>query len=92
MIAWLRQEYESIFTDGSGSMKVARRRMHIYVGMTLDFPIDKVMKVTMISYVKEIIETWDKACEASDDGFLHVTRQRIALAAPEDLFKVDDDA
>jgi len=24
MIAWLRQEYNSIFTDGSGKMKVAR--------------------------------------------------------------------
>jgi hypothetical protein len=34
----------------------------------------------------------DKACEESDDGFIHVTRQRIAMAAPEDLFKVDDDA
>ena len=63
IIAWLRQEYESIFTDGSGTIKVSRGRVNIYVGMTLDFTIDKVVKVTMISYVNEIIETWDKVCE-----------------------------
>jgi hypothetical protein len=28
MIAWLGQEYESIFTDGSGKMKVARGKVH----------------------------------------------------------------
>ena len=41
IIAWLRQEYKSIFTDSSGRMKVARGRVHIYVGMTLDFTIEK---------------------------------------------------
>jgi hypothetical protein len=92
IIAWLRQEYESIFTDGSGRMKVARGRVHVYIGMTLDFTVDRVVKVTMISYVNEIIETWDKACEESQDGFQQVKRQRISTAAPEDLFKVDDDA
>ena len=91
-IAWLRQEYKSIFTDGSGRMKVARGRVHIYSGMTLDFTVDKVVKVTMVSYVSKIIKTWDKTCEESDDGFQQVTRQRIATATPEDLFKVDDDA
>ena len=44
-------------------MKVASERVHIYVGMTLDFTVDKVVKVTIISYVNKIIETWDKACE-----------------------------
>ena len=60
MIACLRQEYKSIFTDGSRRMKLARGRVHIYVGMTLDFTIDKVVKVTMIRYVNKIIETWAK--------------------------------
>ena len=92
IIAWLLQEYESIFTDGSGKMKVARGRVHVYVGMTLDFTVDRVVKVTMISYVDEIIKTWDKACEESQDGFQQVKRQRISTAAPEDLFKVDEDA
>ena len=55
MIAWLRQEYKSIFMDGSGKMKAARGRVLIYIGMTLDFTVDKVVKVTMISYVDKII-------------------------------------
>ena len=61
IIAWLRPEYKIIFTDSSGRMKVARGRVNFYVGMTLDFTVDKVVKVTMISYVNEIIKTWDKA-------------------------------
>jgi len=73
-------------------MKVARGRVHVYVGMTLDFTVDRVVKVTMISYVNEIIETWDKDCEESQDGFQQVKLQRISTAAPEDLFKVDDDS
>ena len=60
--------------------------------MNLDFTVDKVVKVAMISHVNKIIKTWDKACEESDDGFQQVARQRIATAAPEDLFKVDNDA
>ncbi len=73
-------------------MKIARGRVHIYVGMTLDFTVDKVVKVTMVSYVNKIIETWDKGCEESWNCFQQVTRQRISMAAPEDLFKADDDA
>ena len=29
-IAWLREEYESVFTDGSGKMKVAQGKVHNY--------------------------------------------------------------
>ncbi len=92
IIAWLRQEYESIFTDVSGKMKVARGRVHVYVGMTLDFTVDRVVMVTMIPYVDEIIGAWDKTCEDSQDDFQQVKHQRILTAAPDDLFKVDDDA
>jgi len=45
-----------------------------------------------MSNVNEIIKNWDKACEEFNDGFEHVTCTRIATAAPEDLFKVDEDA
>jgi hypothetical protein len=37
MIKWLRAEYESIFEDGSGVMKVHRGKVHKYLGMSLDF-------------------------------------------------------
>jgi hypothetical protein len=56
-VAWLRQEYESIFTNGTGKMKEARGKVHTYLGMTLDFTTPKLVKVTMIDYVNEIIES-----------------------------------
>ena len=36
---------------------------------------------------------WDKACSELDDGYKVVSGcKRIATAAPDDLFKVDEDA
>jgi hypothetical protein len=57
MIPWVHKEYESILTDGSGKMKVARGKVHKYLGMMLDFVTAKVVKVTMIDYIDEIIKT-----------------------------------
>ena len=36
MIKWLRQEYESIFEDGSGKMLVSLGKVHDYLVMNLD--------------------------------------------------------
>jgi hypothetical protein len=92
-ISWLRRDYESIFTDGSGKMKVARGKVHKYLGMKLDFTTAGVVIVTMIEYVDDVIKSWDEAVTKLDDGFKNVTgRTRIATAAPVDLFKVNDDA
>ena len=61
--------------------------------MTLDFATAKLVKVKMIDYVDEIIEVWNRACKEFDNGFEFVAnRKKIATAAPEDLFKVDEDA
>ncbi len=91
-IAWLRYEYESVFTDGSGMMKVARGKVHKYLGMTLDFATLKTVKVTMLEYVDEIIGSWDKACSELNDWYKALSRRkRIGTAAPDDLFKVDED-
>jgi hypothetical protein len=61
--------------------------------MTLDFATSKIVKVTMLEYVDEIIGSWDKACSELDGGYKAVSgRKRIATAAPNDLFKVDGDA
>jgi hypothetical protein len=47
----------------------------------------------MLEYVDEIIGSWDKACSELNDGYKAVSgRKRIATAAPNDLFKVDEDA
>ncbi len=67
--------------------------MHKYLGMTFDFATAKVVKVTMIDYIHEIIKTWNRACKEFDNGFEFVANcKRIATAAPKDLFKVDQDA
>jgi hypothetical protein len=91
IIAWLREEYENVFTDRSRIMKVARGKVHKFLGMMLDFTVKYVMKVTMIEYVNEIIASWDKACLDFDDGFeILNNHKKSATPAPEDLSKVDD--
>jgi hypothetical protein len=92
-ISWLRRNYESIFTDGSSEMKVARGKVHKYLGMKLDFTNVGVVTVTMIDYNNDVIKAWDEAVTKFNNRFERkVKRQRIATAAPEDLFKVNDDA
>ncbi len=94
-ISWLRRDYESIFTDGSGEMKVARGKVHKYLGIKLEFTNVGVVIVTMIDYIDEviIIKAWDEAVTKFNKRFeREVKRQRIAKAAPEDLFKVNEDA
>ncbi len=54
-IAWLRDEYKSVFTNGSSMMKVVQGKVHKYLGMTLDFATSKIVKVTMLEYVDEIV-------------------------------------
>jgi hypothetical protein len=83
MIGYLRQEYESIFEDGSGEMTVSGGKIHKYLGMTLDYSIPGQVKITMLEYVNEILAAFDKA-EPKGGG----TR---TSAAPDILFKVDED-
>ena len=96
VIEWLRRDYESIFEDGSGKMKVCRGKKHKYLGMILDFSISRQVRISMVDYVNEIIDAWDKAPKLSDNGFKLVESKRAkrakTCAAPEDLFKVDKDA
>jgi hypothetical protein len=74
-------------------MKVSRGSVHKYLDMTLDFSSKHVVKVSMCEYVDEIIKAWDKACLKFDDGFTVVKSQtKIKTAAPDDLFKIDEEA
>ncbi len=50
-----------VWNSGSGMMKVARGKVNNYLGMMLDFTTSKIVKVTMLEYVDEIIGSWDKA-------------------------------
>jgi len=90
----LRNDYESIFEDGSGKMQIHRGKVHKYLGMTLDFSSKNQVSISMTDYVKEIVEAWDKAEKLNSDGFIKVKRGKKsrATAAPEDLFKIDEDS
>jgi hypothetical protein len=81
IINWLYQEYESIFEDGSGQMTVSRGRVHKYLRMTLDY--NGQVNISMFDYVDEIINAFDKA-EPKGAG-------TKSSAAPNDLFKVNED-
>ncbi len=94
-IEWLRRDYESIFEDGSGMMKVHQGKAHKYLGMTLDFSTKHQVKIFMTGYVSEIIEAWDKAELTARDGFIEIKVCKSCnrtSAAPENLFKIDEDA
>ena len=83
MIEFLRQEYESIFEDGTGKMTVSRGKVHKYLGMTLDYTVRGQVKISMFDYVEEILTAFAKA-EPKGAG-------TKSSAAPESLFKVDED-
>jgi hypothetical protein len=82
MIEYLRQEYDSIFEDRSGTMAMSRGKIHKYLGMTLDYTIRGQVKITMFDYIDEILAAFDKA-EPKGGG-------TMSSAAPESLFKVDE--
>ena len=74
-IKWLRTEYESIFEDGSGAMKVHTGRIHEFLGMTLDFSHRFKVKIIMTKYVKDIVKSWDEASPPIDTlGFTTVLK------------------
>jgi hypothetical protein len=90
-IDWLKAEYESIFEDGSGEMKVHRGKVHKYLGMSLDFTNKGQCIVTMNDYLADIVKAYDLAIAKHDDGFLPITKQRYETPAPENLFTVNED-
>ena len=90
-IKWLRAEYESIFKDGSGVMKVHRGKIHKYLGMPLDFSHIGQYHVTMYDYLDGILQTFDAAVKKHGNGFKPVTKQRFKTPAPDNLFVVNED-
>jgi hypothetical protein len=82
MVDYLRQEYESIFEEGSGAMTVSRGKIHKYLGMTLDYTICGQVKIIMFAYVDHILFAFDKAEPKGGS--------RRSSTAPESIFKVDE--
>jgi hypothetical protein len=90
-IDWLRAEYESIFEDGLGAMKVHRGKVNKYLGMTLDFSHKGQCIVTMHDYLDGILKAYDGVIDKYKDGFLPITKQRYETPAPNNLFMVNED-
>ncbi len=90
-IKWFRAEYESIFEDGSGVMKVHRGKVHKYLGMSLDFSHKGQCHVIMYDYLDGIRQAFDAALEQHGDGFTPVTKQRFKTPAPDNLFVGNED-
>ncbi len=75
-------------------MKINRGKVHKYLGMMLDFSTKRQVKISMVEYVKDIIATWDKVSKSNSDSYMTVKQGKKGRtsAAPEDLFKVDEDS
>jgi hypothetical protein len=82
MIGYIRQEYESIFKDGSVAMTASRGNIHKYIGMTLDYTVRGQVKITMFHYVDEILTAFNNA-EPKGGG-------TKSSAAPDSLLKVEE--
>ncbi len=86
-IGWLKEEYESIFEDGSGAMKVQRVKVHKYLGMTLDFSNKGQCVVTMFQYLDGIVKAYDMVKSKYDDGFIPSLKRRFDSPAPDNFDK-----
>jgi hypothetical protein len=83
MVDWLKQEYESIFEDGSGKMKVNRGKIHTYLGMQIDYSSPGRVKISQFEYIEEVITAFNKA-DPGGNG-------TKTSAAPSNLFQIDED-
>ncbi len=94
-IKWLRQDYESIFEDGSGAIVVYQGLVHRYLGMTIDYSIKGVAGILMVDYVKDIVMAWDKASDRIELDSFKIKYRKLSgepTAVPLNLFTVDEDS
>ena len=47
-IEWLRKEYESILEYGSGEISVRQGKIQKYLGMTLDYTVSGIARISML--------------------------------------------
>ena len=60
MIDWLCQEYKSIFKDGSDKMSVIQGKVHKHLGMILDYSVCGQARITVFSYIEDILTNFYK--------------------------------
>ena len=81
MINWLKKTYQKFFDGMISKMKVSWGKVHDYLGMQLDFETAGEVKITMIDYVKDILEEFKK----HDPSF-----KTTNMPAVDHLFKIWD--
>ena len=64
-------------------MSVARGKIHYYLGITLDYTVRGQVMITMISYINNILASFDKAEPKFNDT--------KSSATPNNLFVVNRD-
>ena len=79
----LRQEYESVFEDGSEEMSVSQGKVHEYLGMNIYYTVCDQVSITMFSYIEDILTAFNKA-DTKDKGMK-------SSAAPNNIFVVNKD-
>ena len=82
MEKWLRKTYKRLFKDRSSKIKLCRGKNHDYLCTNLDYTIKGEVKITMIPYIKEIIQDFIEHDPSPD--------KKENTPAVEFLFKVDD--
>jgi hypothetical protein len=94
-IKWLRAEYEVIFEDGSGGMKVRCGKVHNYVGMRMDYSTKGEVHLTMPKHMDDLLTTFEHSRKKVEKGFVlvtKVTRSRLQRTpAPTDIFVVNEE-
>jgi len=71
-ILWLQSEYESIFENGLGAMKVSRGKKHTYLAMDLDYSHKGECRVTMYKYLDGILQAFNEAVKVHGEGWVLV--------------------
>jgi hypothetical protein len=83
MSDWLKATHERLFDDGSCEIQISRGKIHEYLGMTLDYSTCGQVSITMIKYIKEILQLYSE----------HDNNDSTAKTpAAEHLFKVNEEA
>ena len=83
MIGVLHEEYKSIFEYGSGTMQSNHRKIHKYLGITLDYTTVGQVKTTTLDYIYEVLDAFDKADLTGGDT--------KSINSPDIIFKVEEE-
>jgi hypothetical protein len=67
-IVWLRDEYEVIFEDGMGAMKVHWGKVYNYLGMLLDYYHWGEVRLSMPKHLDNVQKTFEECLTKTSKG------------------------